>query len=266
MYTVIAPTNFSEDSIHAVNYAADLAINLNADLLLLHVVQMPAAFDVPLTQYEYETILQDAEEELALLRNDLLLRCDNEINIATKAVFSTIENEITEAAEVKKPFIIVIGPERENAASRFFFGSNTLSVVKKQHYPVIVVPRNGVFKQIRRIGLATDLQDISEVPVESLRTLIEIFNANLDIIHVCKSRDDEAAAKACLNSLKLKLQEFNPEVHIVFNTDVEEGLRAYAEEHREDMMVVIPREHTLLHKSHTNQMARHSSVPLLAVS
>jgi len=41
MRTIVAPTVFSSVSINALNYAADLAAAIEADLILLHVVQIP---------------------------------------------------------------------------------------------------------------------------------------------------------------------------------------------------------------------------------
>jgi len=41
MRTIVAPTDFSSVSINALNYAADLAAAIEADLILLHVVQIP---------------------------------------------------------------------------------------------------------------------------------------------------------------------------------------------------------------------------------
>ena len=41
MRTIVAPTVFSSVSIYALNYAADLAAAIEADLILLHVVQIP---------------------------------------------------------------------------------------------------------------------------------------------------------------------------------------------------------------------------------
>lgn len=247
-----------------------MALNLNAELVILHVVQTPFPYDVPLTQYEYETMLQDAEQELELLKKDLEIRTGGEIAISIKAVLSTLENEIVDLAEEKKPFIIVLGPERESFAERFFMGSNTFSVIKNLHYPVIVVPKNAIFRHIRRIGLATDLNDVNEISVEAIRMLVEVFNANLDIIHVCKNAEDGTIAKACLTALREKLQEFDPEVHIILNEHVEKALEDYSRLNHEDMLVVIPRErsitNSLLHKSHTKQMAMHPAVPLLAIS
>ena len=41
MQTIIAPTDFSDISLNAVNYAADMAIALNVNLLVLHAIELP---------------------------------------------------------------------------------------------------------------------------------------------------------------------------------------------------------------------------------
>ena len=43
MKTILAPTDFSASSINAVNYAADLALSINANLVLFHAIPFPIA-------------------------------------------------------------------------------------------------------------------------------------------------------------------------------------------------------------------------------
>ncbi len=270
MRTIIAPTNFSEESIHAVNYAADMALTIDADLLLLHVIEMPVSFDVPLTQYEYDSLLEDAEDELYELRKQLLIRTEAEINISTRAIFSTMENAMAEIGEEKKPFIIVIGPAKDTLAERYFFRSNTFTVLKNLHYPVIVVPQNAVFRHIKRIGLATDLKDIYDVPVNAIRSLANIFKAGVDIIHVCKNEDDKIENAARLTILKDRLKEFDPVAQFIISDNVEEALNKYAAQHHDDVLMVVGKKYnffeSLIHKSHSRQIARHTEIPVIAVA
>jgi len=41
MQIIIAPTDFSDISLNAVNYAADMAMALHAKLLVLHATEIP---------------------------------------------------------------------------------------------------------------------------------------------------------------------------------------------------------------------------------
>jgi len=60
MKTLIVPTDFSPVSINAMNYAADMALNIDASLLLLHVYQIPVTFtEVPVVNISLEEIRKD---------------------------------------------------------------------------------------------------------------------------------------------------------------------------------------------------------------
>ncbi len=43
MKTILAPTDFSASSINAVDYAADMALAIKAQLILINAVQFPIA-------------------------------------------------------------------------------------------------------------------------------------------------------------------------------------------------------------------------------
>ena len=55
MKTIIAPTDFSAVSLNAMNYAADLAVAIDAKLLLVNIVPLPVTSSVEVTITE-ETI------------------------------------------------------------------------------------------------------------------------------------------------------------------------------------------------------------------
>lgn len=270
MRTIIAPTNFTNTSLHAVNYAADMAVNTDADLILLHIIQIPTTFDVPVTQYEYDTMLENAEQELDTLKKQLLIRTEGSINIRTRAVFSTIAMELADIEKETRPFIIVVGPEKQGAADRFFFGSQTFQAAKQLPYPVVVVPENAIFRHIRRIGLATDLKDINEIPLETLRAMVELFDAELDIIHVCKNAGEKLSCEQSIEAITEKLKEFEPHFHFEMNEDVNKGINAYAARNKEDLIIVLPKKHSLLntffHKSQSKKIARNPAVPTVSIA
>ena len=55
MKTIIVPTDYSPAATNAVNYAADMALAIKADLLLVHVYQIPVAVgDMPLALVSVE--------------------------------------------------------------------------------------------------------------------------------------------------------------------------------------------------------------------
>ncbi len=270
MKTIIALTNFSESSNNAAKYAAEMCGALHAELVLMHVIQMPVSFEVPLTEYEYNTVQQDAQDELIKLKQKILVNCKGDIEVTTRVTTGSMPHEIEDVCENKNPFLVVIGTDRRHWAERFIFGSNTFNTVKNLHYPVLVVPQDATFKNIERIALASDFHDIDEVPVEILRQLVEIFDATVDIIHVNSSTDDEIKNAVAFAHLKDHLKEFNPQTHCITGSNVEQAVNNYAEQHREDLVMVISRKRnffdSLIRKSQSKQITLDPHIPVLAIA
>jgi len=65
MKTIIVPTDFSPISTNAMNFAADMAVNINASLMLLHVYQVPVSMtDVPVVMVSSEELRKSSEAKL----------------------------------------------------------------------------------------------------------------------------------------------------------------------------------------------------------
>lgn len=269
MRTIIAPTNFSEASLNAVNYAADMAVNTDASLMLLHVIPIPEALSIPVIPFDFDDMLKSAAEQLEELKKQLQLRTQDTIDISTKAVFTSMALELQELYRQTHPFVVVIGPERENTVERFLFGSHTFSLASHMPCPVVVVPAGAVFRHIRRIALATDLQDIQDIPVESIGAIVELFDATLDIIHVCASQQEKEALATNVDAIQRRLQLYEPGFYVEINKSIEDGVDAYAKRNHEDLVIVMPKRHSffqsLFHKSRSKKIALHPSVPVAAI-
>ena len=80
MKTIIAPTDFSAASLNAVNYAADMACVIATNLTLLNVCPIPVSFsDVPSPAYSTAELVSNAEEQMKVLKENILLRTRDRI-------------------------------------------------------------------------------------------------------------------------------------------------------------------------------------------
>ena len=69
MKTIIVATDFSDASYNAAQYAANMALGVHANLLLLHVFQMPLIYaQVPMA-VSGESVIQVAANENHLKQN-----------------------------------------------------------------------------------------------------------------------------------------------------------------------------------------------------
>jgi nucleotide-binding universal stress UspA family protein len=272
MKTIIAPTDFSAISLNAVNYAADLAAAINADIVILNVVQMPITVAaISVTEFGYEEMVDAAEDELSSLSSRLLSRTKNKIHIDAKLMIGSLEQDLQEICKKQKPFAVVMGTRGAGAIERFFVGSNTVFAVNNLPYPVLVVPENASFNGISKMALASDLKDIESMkPIEVLKSWLQTFESELEIINVADDENLKATALPASVSLQNVFSEFQTRFSFVAKQKIEEGVYKFAEENKPDLLVVIPKKHGLMagifHKSKSKPFILHPRVPVLSIA
>lgn len=264
MKSIIAPTDFSEIAEIACVYAARLAAEINAQLIVVHIIELP----VSITEYFVSDELFDesaVEKKLEVLKNKLRTATNNKVKIKTKNVLGFTEHEIKELCDRTKPFAVVMSTHSSDLFRRFFSGSTTVYTAKHLSYPVIVVPRNATYKPLKKIALASDLKDIYEVPVTEIETIVKLFNAELEIFYAGKN--ENARNRNATNNLLLnhRLQYLKPQFYFVQNHDVWRGITILAEKHAVDMLVIISKRHKPFHNSKTKDFVFYSNVPVMVI-
>lgn len=273
MKTIIAPTDFSNPALNAVYYAADLAAQIKANLSLLHVCQLPVSFsEVPVPAESITTQIKDAEESINRLKEDISHRTGNNINIDAEIKTGSVVTEIESLCDAVKPYAVVMGTQGASAAERLFFGSNTLAAMKRLTCPLIVVPPGVRYAAISKVGLACDFRRVVETtPVEEIKSLVKDFHAELHVLHVSREAGDAFDPTTVEESglLNEMLEDVNPKYHFIGKEDVDEALTEFAVKNKLDLLIVVPKSHTILdrlvHKSHSKQLALHSQVPIMSV-
>jgi|GEM_PF-3576087 len=271
MQKVLAPTDFSEPSVNAVTWAADLACVSGAELYVLHVSPLPASYsEIPPPASLIQDIGSKAEQRMRELKEMLLQHTHDSIRIHTQISQGDILLGIESLADKITPFAIVMGPEREGPLQRLLAGSHTLAAAKQSRYPIIVVPENCHFSKLKRIGLGVELSEVIEtIPVDFIRQLQQQFHASLYVLHInivagamlAGKRKEEAGWLVEL------LEDLEPQYHYLYQENVEEGLCRYAEKYQLDILIVFPHRRNsitkLFFQGHTHDLALHSPIPIL---
>jgi nucleotide-binding universal stress UspA family protein len=264
MKTIIAPTDFSSISDNACMYAAKMAEEINAELILLHAIELPIAVaEYPVTENLFDQA--GMEKELEALKMKLSAATNNKVKIQTKNILSSPEYEIKELCKTKKPFAVVMGTHRYSSLDRFFLGSTTLYTAKHLQYPVLVIPSTATYKPLKKIALATDLEDIYNIPVHEIETIINLFNAELEIFYVGKN--EKNADRKSLGSVLLdhRLVHLQPQFYFIENEDILKGVTSLAKEHATDILMIIPKKHGPFHKSKSKDFIFYADIPVMAI-
>jgi nucleotide-binding universal stress UspA family protein len=269
MKRIITLVDFSPTSLNAANFAADLALAVNAKLELLHIYKIPmAASEITIPQGFFEEMLDVSRTDLAELGRRLALRTDKKVNISTEVVIGTVEHQIVEFSGHENPFAVVMGFQAGKSVERYFFGSNALFTIKQIPYPVLIVPENAVFSPIIRIGLACDLEHVEALPYNELSEWLSVFNASLDIIHVSKSEDITPLEMSESVSLQNRLNKFHPKFHFITGKNLTERLNASVKELKLDLLIIFPKKHGLdeiFSQKHSRNILIHQQEPVLTI-
>lgn len=264
MKTIIAPTDFSVGSLNAVNYAADMAVDTQACLLLLHIVELPATTvaELPVTEITYQELSR--EQEIINLKLDLLKRTNNAIIINTLHLLGNVQHDLKLVCDEIKPFAVVMCTHNPGVVDRFLFGSTTRFSARHINAPIINVPEGTVYQPVKTIAFASDLKDVFHIPVEEIKTITRAFNASLKIFFVQKTtaqRPDTETEKLLLIN---RLREFTPEFECINSADIESGIETFAREKNVDLVILVPHKHGWFHESTTEKVLVH--LPLAAMT
>jgi len=247
MQTIIAPTDFSVASLNAVNYAADMAMTLNSDLLVLHATELSIN-----PELDDEKI--EIENKLDSLKKALIGRTCNKIRVYVKQVSGIIENELVKISDVKNPLAVVMATRGATLKEQFFVGSITVYLSKNLKYPVIVVPQGVDYKPINKILLATDLENLYNLPIEKIMSAAVTFNAKIDIVHVYNSENEFEVLSTRMRELAGYLKCLSSQVHFIKSNNVYEAVTGFARNNNSDLILTFPKKHAFFYKSESKQL------------
>ncbi len=259
MNTVIVPVDFSDTSLNAARYAVQLLTgHYGVNMILHHVYEKPS---------------QSAEsiDKLEKLKAELMDAGIVKISLLAEEGSDFI-TELDKLARHQQADLIIMGITGRSALGQSFIGSNTLKMVQRKVCPVLIIPPDASFKEVKNVLLTSDFKNVTvSTPSVPIKKILKAFRPNLHIInvdsehYVALTEQYQAERQKLLDMFK----EFNPEFYFLGLYDIDEAINQFAQDKHVDFIIVIHKEHSLLSKlfikSHTKKLAYHSSVPVLAM-
>lgn len=273
MKTIIIPTDFSPAATNALNFATDMAKEINASIMLVHVYHIPVAMsEVPSVLITAEELRKNSEAKLKELKEAIEHITSDKIKIYTEAKSGDVIDEVEELCERINPFAIVMGATGTSGMERILFGSTTLKAIKNLTRPVIVVPPGKEYGQgINKIGFACDFRQVVETtPVQFIKQIVKEFNAELHVLNV-DHKNKEFGPETPEQSMLLHemLKNLDPKYHFIEHDDIEDGINEFAEKNNLDLVIAIPKKHKLLEgifkPSSTKQLVMQSHIPVMCI-
>jgi nucleotide-binding universal stress UspA family protein len=271
MKTILAPTDFSASSIHAVYYAADLAMATNAQLILFTAVQFPvAASEFSLPASAMDEIIDLGNSDLEHLADKIKERTSEKISISFEVMFGSVEQQIELMAGRRKPLAIVMGIKSEKSLEQTLMGNSIFHAMNHVPYPILIIPENLQFSPFREIGLACDLENSGDsLPIENIKEWLSLFNAKLHIVYVTvKEKKFKAEQLSESISLQNHFRFFHPQFHFLEAASLDDKISDFANLQKLDLLIIIPKTYgisQLFHKKHSKQLMSYKRIPILSI-
>lgn len=275
MKAILIPTDFSTTARNAALYAFQLAAQLQVPrVILYHAYQAPVSID-PLmptvVMPDIDTMKASSEEAMARFKLTIHAFCKTGIQVDTLCEYNHLGNGLDETCVKTGADLIVMGITGGNALEEKLIGSNTVNVAKHGHVPVVMVPPDTIFTEVKEIMLACDYDNVvSTLPANAIKQWLDTTGARLFVLHVQQKADK--------NNLDMPFQSlmaetlfhtYDPIFHEAPEGDFVAAVNRFAQERRVDLIIAIPKKHgflyELFHSSHTKQLAYHSHVPVLVM-
>ncbi len=266
MKTILVPIDSPRQQANAIWYAVDLQKKTGAKILLHHSfhIVLPHTEDAV---YGRSPLLAEAKEacieKLRAALDELGVNSSYDISLLAD-VGDPVAN-IIEASAQFKPSLILMGTQGAHGFKEII-GSNTYYIMRHVKCPVMAVPLENGFKDIKKIAFAFDYQPLKNNAVfDTLAMYSQLYNAEINVIYVNKSGVD-----VDMESIGDKLPASVPVRYWnIPGKDIGAAIWRFALDNPIDMIVVVPKEHgffdMLFKESPTRELTLHPVVPVLAL-
>ncbi|MDP3358965.1 MAG: universal stress protein [Lutibacter sp.] len=279
MKNILIPTDFSENSWNAVKYALEFFKDTPCDFYLLHVTLIynyasgeSPVMPLPAIEVIDKTILKQAKTNLKNLLKKIEFLPHN-----PKHRFYTLNNydyfiDAVKAHVAEKYIdLIVMGTKGASGLKKVMIGSNTGDLITRVKCPVLIVPENAVFKEIKEIAFPTDYHLFYQTKIlNSILEFVKMNKSALRIVHIAK-KDEEVTDFQFENKEFLKnfFAEEKHSFHRITNKKIEDGVQCFVESRDIDMIIMIAKNLNLfqriLFRPTVEEISYHTDIPFLVL-
>ena len=276
MSTILIPIDFSNTSGNAVRYAMGLTQQFNIHkIVLYHAWEYISVNPDPLITTGEAITIEVLQETMQENMNNFVNEVKNwntAIDIQPVNEYANFTDGIKNTCADDNIQLIIMGITGGNGQTYSALDDEIANITRHINLPVILVPSQANFSGIQNIVLACDFKHIGDsFPINTIASILQKINAKLFILNV--SAGTEHNAQTDIHSgadfIRNHLQAFSPEFHFIDSPDIARGIHQFSAEKDAQLIITAPKKHgwfeSLFRKSHTQQLAHHSNIPLLLV-
>lgn len=233
MKKILVPTDFSEYAENALQVASQLARKYEAEIYLLHMIELPANMSNPVG----DTRSNDLPEAIGFMKlakkrySEILSRPYLQgIKVREIVEFHQAFDGIMETSKEHGCDFIVMGSRGASGFKEMFVGSNTEKVVRTTEIPVLVIKKEIPNFDVKNFVFATNLDNSNKKTLEKVIGFAKLVNAKLHLLYIntanefITSKDTDRYLGEYLEDVDFEDYEF----HVYNDDSVEQGILNFA--------------------------------------
>jgi hypothetical protein len=258
MKNILVPTDFSLNTLNALNYAVHLFEEDECTFYLLNAFQKNETFISNLFypkqgKATYNQIKNESKIGLAALKDKIALKDDNTNHLFKVISYdNTLSEAIKQTIEINDISIIILGIQAETNEKNTLLGSNKENIMAEiKHCQILLVPPNYIFsKNIKKeFVYATDLQKpFDSKELESVIRIATNIKAIIRVLHILENGELTSNQENNKRDLMNYLKGLEPAFHTLTNENVDTGIQSFIERRGSDILALFPETQNLLNK------------------
>jgi len=271
MQAIVVAVDFSNTSLHAVEYAIPLANKFKANLMLIWVDKVsPSESVYPDTSVENRNEAKKRFEEII---HQYHKKMGKNLRIDYKLKKGKIYLEVDALARISHAGLIIAGSHGISGFEEYWIGSNAFKIVTYATSPVITVRYDfPVKKVIERIVVPVDSSPETLQKFPFVVQLAKMFNSEVHVVATHSSQ---------LKSLQRHTEKYVQQVSSylfandvkfiedsIVSNDITRDMLHYAEDVKADLITIMTEQENpanLLLGPHAQQIISLSTIPVLSI-
>lgn len=270
MKRILIPTDFSACAKNALKVGSELAAELKAEIVLLHVIYTSNGLErLP------ENLAKYPELKNAVAKTKQHLKRDQEhyekLTITTQLEIGTPFQVILATAKKWKADLIIMGSHGTAEKDHPFVGSNAQKVLRGADCPVLSVQKNHTLKNIKKLTFASNFEDGCEKAAAGIMDFAQTVKAQVQLLYVNTPLNfkDTHYIQERFQWFEKKNSKLKFSYAIHCDYDVHRGIAHFLEGEKKGIAGIVTRTRKGL-PSYTlgvaESVAYHSPVPVLSIN
>nr|WP_315166971.1 universal stress protein [uncultured Flavobacterium sp.] len=274
MKKILFPTDFSEVSKNAFIYALKLADSIDAEIITMHVYQLPQANYVNVSEYLHEIYdvtelsnFENYKDEVPILRHIAEENNLDKVKISHVLILGNLIEEIQIITKHENIDFIVMGTKGATGLKETFLGTVATKVMNDVKAVVLAIPERCKYQPIKNLLFITEYKPEDIESFIRVIALAKVFQAHIDCLRVEPPHHENK--NDYMKDWNDLIKNHNIALHSISGDDVEGIILNFMDLYKINMIAMHVYHKNFFQKlfeiSLSKKLAFHVNVPILAI-